>query len=184
LKKLNKKILNEKIEEKIKKWWPLPLWYVPLWRDVNPRTRPDDLPTTRAGTTEVLAHWDRTPDEAVGKCRRPTANGRVCRIIHTASLIKHDHPNAEEDVMSEGDISKFFMNTWCECANGIHGNLLEVEMLLLFNIRKWTVTNYIRKWTVTNYIRKWTVTNLHMLGTVKVCTPPAPTLTCLLLPAW
>jgi hypothetical protein len=27
---------------------------------------------------------------------------------------------------SEGDISKFFMNTWRERANGIHGNLLEV----------------------------------------------------------
>jgi hypothetical protein len=29
-------------------------------------------------------------------------------------------------VTSEGDISKFFMNTWRKWANGIHGNLLEV----------------------------------------------------------
>jgi hypothetical protein len=35
---------------------------------------------------------------------------------------------------SVGDVSKFFMNTWCEWANGIHGNLLEVQLVGIRNL--------------------------------------------------
>jgi hypothetical protein len=51
---------------------------------------------------------------------------------HLVYMINHNMSHF--DVTSEGHISKFFMNTWREWANGIHGNLLEVWDYKLLNI--------------------------------------------------
>jgi hypothetical protein len=76
----------------------------------------------------------------VQKCKpNQCRNGKFIRLLCsicvefqriTANLVQQPRPTYHEMshlyVTSEGDISKFFMNTWREWANGIHGNLLEV----------------------------------------------------------